>query len=447
MKLRVDTDAVFTSADGNGWWCVCFNRVQGSGSETTWVEIRRVDGSGQTTAGQVIGEYTSTASPPGSDFYTRFDLEIAPDGRTAYLASATRSADDWAIAVETVDLESGAVSGRVDLGSLNVALLPGPTPPPDQGVYENYLAGPSIRLSPDDRRLLVWAWVDAYSWTDEQGESTPKAWTIDLDERGGGLANGREVPLAEDGADRLRQCGWVAWTTSDEIAAVCWPRDQATQTLNAATLRADGSEVRRSEVSWDTESWFADAVLDLANRAVYLWQPSSHVLQRVDLDTGRTDRLVVDPQATSGGTGGSGTGPGGATSRMPPDWVTFGSDLRLYNTPQVIPEPGGNRLFALGMIPGDRGYGGPNFASTGIWVFDGRAFALIDRWTALAAYGSIGLSDDGRWLMAAGQPGADADGNPANWGSSLTIHDTVDGRPALQLGSLGVDSQIFQLPR
>ncbi|MDQ5841204.1 MAG: hypothetical protein M3537_08705, partial [Chloroflexota bacterium] len=200
------------------------------------------------------------------------------------------------------------------------------------------------------------------------------------------------------------------------------------------------------EITWDMDSWFADAVLDLANRAVYLWQPSPHVLLRVDLDTGRIDRLEVDPQATAGGTGGSGTGPVGATSRKPPDWVTFGSDLRLYNTPQVIPEPGGNRLFALGLIQGDRGYGGPNFTSTGIWVFDGRAFALVDRWTALTAYGSLGLSNDGRWLMAAGQPGADADGNPANWDSSLTIHDTIDGRPALQLGSLDGDSQIFQLP-
>jgi len=254
------------------------------------------------------------------------------------------------------------------------------------------------------------------------------------------------VPLSEAAAAGLRQCPWVAWTTPDELAAVCWPRDQ-NGTFNAVVLRADGSEVRRSDVPWAMDSWFADPILDLANRAIYLWQPNAHLLQRVELNDGHTDRLEVDPQATAGGMGGSSPGPGGATSRKKPEWTNLGSDLRLYNNPQVIPEPGGDRLFALGMVPGDRGYGGPNFASTGIWVFDGRAFALVDRWTALTAYGSIGLSDDGRWLMAAGQSGIDADGNPASWESSLTIHDTIDGRPALQLGSLDGDSQIFQLPR
>ncbi len=306
MELRLDSDAVFASADGNGWWCVCFLRVQGSGSETTSVEIRRVNGAGQTTARQAVGEYLSTANPPQSDFYSRFDLEIAPDGRTGYLTSATRSGNDWALAVETVDLETGEVSGAVDLGSLSVAPLPGPTPPPDQGPNESYLSGPQVRLSPDGRRLLVWAWVDAYPLVPgPPGPSTPRVWTIDLEQRGGGLATGGLTPFSDVAADRLRQCGWVAWTTSDEIAAVCWPRsDQTTPALDAVILRTDGSELRRSQIQWAMDSWFADPILDRANRHVYLWQPSAHLLQRLDLDTGRTDRLEVDPNATAVGPGG-----------------------------------------------------------------------------------------------------------------------------------------------
>ncbi len=50
---------------------------------------------------------------------------------------------------------------------------------------------------------------------------------------------------------------------------------------------------------------------------------------------------------------------------------------------------------------------------------------------------SIALSPDGRWLTAVGQPGIDVAGNAAGWGSSVSIHDTVDGRLALQLGQLG----------
>ena len=446
MELRLDSDAVFTSADGDGWWCVCFKRIPESDSESTTVEIRRVNGAGQTTARHDVGEYRSSASPPGSDFYTRFDLEVAPDGRSAYLASATRSGNEWATAVETVDLETGAVSGRVDLGSLSVAPLPGPTAAPDQGFYENYMAGPFMRLSPDGRRLFVWAWVDVYSSTGEPGPPISKAWTIGIDERGGESVADALVPFPEIAAKRLRQCPWAIWTTPDELAAICWPGGPV-GTFNAVILRADGSEVRRSKIPWAMDSWFAEPIVDLANRAIYLWQPSAHLLQRVELDTGRTDRVEVDPDATAGGNDRPSPGPGGPTSRRPPAWATFGSDLRLYNNLQIIPEHGGNRLFALGMMSGDRGYGGPEFGSTGIWVFDGPEVALVDRWTAATAYGSLGLSDDGRWLMATGMPGVDADGNAANWEASLTIHDTVDGRPALQLGSLGADSQIFLMPR
>ena len=445
MELRLDSDAVFAATDGDGWWCVCFKRSQGSDSETTAVEIRRVNGAGQTTARHRLDEYVSTAPPPGSDFHTRFDLELAPDGRTGYLASATRSGHDWTMAVETVDFETGAISGRVDLGSLSVAPLPGPTAAPDQGFYENYLAGPFMRLSPDGRRLLVWSWVDLYSSTGEPSPPVSKVWTIGLDERGGSVADGL-VPFPDVAASRLRQCPWLTWTTPGELAAVCWRGDQV-PTFNAVILRADGSEVRRSEIPGTVDSWFAEPILDLANRAIYLWQPTAHVLQRIMLDTGRTDRLEVDPDATAGGIAGSSPGPGGAKLGKPAAWATFGSDARLYNNLQIIPERGGNRLFALGTISGDRGYGGPEFGSTGIWVFDGREFALVDRWAAAAAYGSLGLSDDGRWLMATGVPGADADGNAASWEASLTIHDTVDGRPALQLGSLGADSQIFLMPR
>ena len=113
----------------------------------------------------------------------------------------------------------------------------------------------------------------------------------------------------------------------------------------------------------------SDPVLDLANRAVYLWQPTAHVLYRLDIDRGRTDRVEVDPDSTIGGEGG--TDVGGVTSKKQPQWAT----------------------------------------------------------------------------LASGNPGSDADGNPATWQASLTILDAADGRPALQLGSLGTNYQVLQLPR
>jgi len=152
----------------------------------------------------------------------------------------------------------------------------------------------------------------------------------------------------------------------------------------------------------------------------------------------------VDPDSTIGGEGG--TGLSGAASRKQPQWATLGSDLRLWSTPQLIGEPGGSRLFALGLRE-SRMRDGTGPASTGIWVFDAGGFTAVDHWAPLTSYAGLGLSDDGRWLLASGNPGADGDGNPATWQSSLTILDAADGRPALQLGSLGVNNQVLQLPR
>ena len=403
---------------------------------------------GRTTAEQPIGEYVSSAAPPQSDFYNRFDLELAPDGRTGYLVSATRVATDWTIAVEAIDLATGVVTGRVDLGSMSVALPPGPTPPPDAGIYESYLAGPLMRLSPDGRRLLVWAWVDAYSWTDQPAKSTSKAWTIGLDERSGRLSAGAEVALAAEAADRLRQCGWVAWTAADEIAAVCWPQYQAEQSLDAVILRPDGSEVRRSGIPGAINGWFAEPIVDLANRPLYVWQPNAHVLHRLDLDTGRTDRLEVDPQSTAGVPRTSGSGPGGLSSREQPDWTTLASDMRLYSTPQLIAEPGGSRLFALGIITGDRGYGGPEYASTGVWVFDAREFSLVDRWTAVTAYWQHRPVERRPMVAGGGPTGRRRRGEPSPM--AVLAHGSrhrrrAPGAPARAVSAS--DNQVLQIPR
>lgn len=443
LGLRGDTDAIFTSEEGDGWWCVCFARVSGADRETATVEIRRVDPSGGVTFRRVIGNYLSTAKPPAQDFYNRFDLEVSSDQRTAYLSSATRTDDQWAMAVEAIDLATGTIVGRTELGNVTMPPIPGPTPPPDQGTYENYFAGPFMRLSPDGRRMLVWAWVEAYSSTGEQQTTIPLGWLIDVDSASADGAVGRPAPVSEAFAGRLRGCYWITWTTDDELAAICWPTDQSGSTVGLVVLDPNGTERGHVDLPSAMNSWLTDPALDRANRLVYLWMPNAHTLQRVDLDTRRIDELKVDPKATVNGP--SGSAPGGSGSGVRPEWGTFTSDLRLYYGPQLLPEPGGSRLFALGILP-EEGNARRNPVSSGIWVFDATGFSLSDRWGAVAAYGTIGLSRDGRWLLAAGAPGTDEQGNQADWQASITVHDVSDGRPALQLGRLGTDGQVFQVP-
>jgi hypothetical protein len=444
--IRIDEDAVFSASDGDGWWCMCLERREDSG-ETVAVDIRRVDGDGQTTLTRPVGEYHSSASPPASDYYTRFDLEITPRGHAAYLASATRSGDEWLIAVDAVDLSTGQITGRSVLGSVSVAPIADATPAPDMGYVESYLAGPFIRLSPDGRRLLAWAWADAYSPDGQAVPSSPLAWMIDLEPAAADGSIGAAVPFDAPTAERFRRCPFVAWTSLDELAALCWPSDASTTLASLSVMRSDGSEHRRSIVpgAAAANGWFAEPILDLANGTVLLWQPNDHVLTRVHLDGEPADRLELDPDATLGGPIDSDPGQASAAPGRRPEWTSFGSDFRLWYSPSLLPEPGGSRLFALGMrSDGGRGEYGP--ASTGIWVLDAGRFELLDRWAAMSSYTGLGLSVDGRWLLAAGMPGVNAEGGSTTWEASLTVFDLVDGRPAVQFGRLGANAYVLQVP-
>jgi hypothetical protein len=444
LGMRGDTDAIFTSRDGSGWWCVCFARATGANQDTVTVEIRRVDRSGSVTFRRTVGDYKSAAPSPAQDFYTRFDLVISPDQRTAFLASASRAGDEWSVALDAIDLETGKVVSRSDLGRVAIPPAIGPTPAPDQGMMESYFAGPFMRMSPDGERILVWSWVDSYRPTGElRTEGVPQGWLIDADQSTTDAPIGRLTPLERSFAARLRGCSWMAWTSPGEVGAICWPVDPAAQeSLTFVLLGPDGTEHGHVDLIDGMNSWIADPLLDRANRMVYFWQPGEHALSRIDLDRLRLDKLTVDPAATGGGPAAPSEEP---DSGRRPDWVTFTSDMHMFYGPQLVAEPGDRRLFAGGILQLESSTRF-SFASSGIWVFDARELTLLDRWSPLAGYGSIGLSSDGRWLLAAGGPGADEHGNAADWQASITVHDMSDGHPALQLGRLGTDIQVLQVP-
>ena len=443
FPLSVGNDAVFTSPAGDGFWCVCFTRTSESGGETASVEIRRVDKTGRVTQARKIGDYGSVAAPPYQDFAARFDLEVSRDQRTAYLSSATRAGDHWSVSVEAIDLSTDTVVGRTDLGNVAIPPAPSPAPSPDPGMIENYFSGPFTRLSPDGRRLIVHASVDSYAMTGGPVEmASPQAWLIDLGEDAGGGSIGRATAITGAFVARVRGCYWMAWTTNDELAAICWPTQEGRSVATLSLIKPDGTELRTFDLFDTSNAWLTDPVLDRANRRVFIWQPGNHILRRLDLDSGKVDELKVDPAATGGGPAGSGGVVPDTGSH--PEWATFSSDFRIYYGPQLVAEPGGTRLFALGVLSSESNNYEPS--SSGVWVFDANTLALVDRWTPVAAYGSIGLSKDGRWLFAAGAPSVDDEGKQTAWEASITVHDVSDGRPALQLGRLGVDVQILQVP-
>jgi hypothetical protein len=442
LGLRGDNDVIFRSPAGDTWWCVCFTRIGESNQETATAEIKRVDSAGHVTGQSNIGTYRSVATPPFQDFSVRFDLEVSPDQTIAFLASATRTGNKWAITVEAIDIRTLTVVGHTDLGTAVIPPIVGPTPSPDQGVAEDYFAGPFLRLSPDGRRLLVWAWVESNSATEASQPTKPQGWLINVDEAAAG-SPGPQTPVAPDLAVRLRACYWATWTTLDELAAICWPTPPSTSNIMTLSLFSlDGTERRRFDLFDPSSSWLAEPLLDRANRRVFMWQPTDHTLRRLNLDSGNIDLLKVDPAATVVGPStsqGSGQGSGRST-----DWASFTSDFRINYAPQLVGDSGSGRLFALGVPSNDANQYNPS--SSGVWVFDTGTFTLRDRWPAVAAYTSIGMSPDGRWLLAAGAPGFDERGKQTAGEASITVYDVSDGRPAMQFGRLGIDVQVLQAP-
>ena len=84
-------------------------RPGGIGSETASVrDPPRGRSRARRPRGSRSASTISSATPPQSDFYNRFDLELAPDGRTALPRERdAESATDWTIAVEAIDLATG----------------------------------------------------------------------------------------------------------------------------------------------------------------------------------------------------------------------------------------------------------------------------------------------------------------------------------------------------
>ena len=169
----------------------------------------------------------------------------------------------------------------------------------------------------------------------------------------------------------------------------------------------------------------------------YVWMPFQHTLTRVDLGAGRvTGRLTVpaptaavpdDPLAAVAGTLGR--------------WLAPSVEAKLWLQPALALSPDGSRLYLLattGSAPFEPGAG-----SAGVVVVDTATMSVLATWPPTADYDSIGLSTDGRYLFAAGAPGAVSTGSSNGPPASVTVFRAADGSVAAIAGQLGGGTVIF----
>ena len=439
--LRLDNDAVFREVGGDGWWCVCFVHTPVDDAETVDVTVRHFDGNLGEIASFPIATYRSVVPLPGQDSSVRFDLERSADGRIAYLAVGVRNLERWMILLDAIDMESGRLLGGTKLATVSLPVQPKPAP--GQEPIDSYLDGPIMRLAPDGRQLLVTASVNPNT---ESGQPARRAWFVDVAGDSSTQPFGKARPVATGLLDRFASCYLMTWLAPDELLMNCWDASGTSSRpkISASTFDLAGRQTGGASFELSEGAQMTSPLIDKANGIVYYWEPDSHTLRRLDLQRDGSDQLLVDPATTDTS---SLVQDGGPIPAQPPVWTNGSSDFPLYYWPQLIGAPGSTRVYALGLTIPAAAQASRDWrsGSTGVWVFDTTSFALVDHWPAAAAYTSIALSPDGRWLTAAGQPGIDVAGNPSGWGSSVSIHDTVDGRLALQLGQLG-EINVLTLP-
>ena len=301
------------------------------------------------------------------------------------------------------------MAGLIDslpLTSIDIPPPPEPEPSPGGPVVESYLAGPAIRLSPDGPRLLVTATSET---TDPNAGSTSESfgWLATVS---GDLSSepvSAVEPLGPGVLDRLATCGWITWLGPDELLSTCAEGGATGKVkVTVRTMDLAGLETGGASFEYGDQVHVVEPLMDAANRLAYFWETGPHILHRLDLQTGEVAAIDVHP--ARGATPAIATPIPGVEplTNLPPVWVDMFSDLILWSMPQLVAEPGGTRLYALGAVsnPVD-GYGGWAPGSTGIWVFDTLTFANVDGWPAQAAYASLAITPDGRWLTAVGSPG------------------------------------------
>lgn len=411
---------IFAGNDGTAL-CVCYDSPWSQDGTVERVTIVHYDAGGNETSRAVAAELSSSLR--SYDAILR-DFAMAPDRDALYMAAAIRDEDGWAVSLDTINLDRLADAqtsfSSVELGRVTT---------PATGAI---MGDPTLRVSPDGRHVRVSVHYSPRRSIDPDAPWTEQVWLVDLG--GGGAPVVRQ--LADRSTDAPGRCDGQAWATNTQYVVLCRATVGDSRIPVARVEDIDGSILAHQvgeAIGRDDLDWLVDA----SSGIVYRWSRFSHVLARLDVHTGKVvSRALggsadeIDAVRPAGGPWPKTPGDG------PVAWAQLLPASALGH-PRLVGSRDGSLLYAIGMrsTAGDLS-SGPLQASTGIWVFEATTLAVLARWPAAAMYDEIGLTPDGRYVLAAGLEGVTADGQVADWASSLTFHDATDGAMAEQIGDI-----------
>jgi hypothetical protein len=411
------------AGDGS-MFCLCVAETGNIGGMPTdmSVSLERYDARGKLAGSTPIEQLSGEPDPRDPSFspeqpaHVLSAVSFSDDGRYGFVGWSLRAHPVWRSGVIVVDVSDGSIASRLAL----------PDSTDGEGDTRRVVDAPQVVGSIGSGAVLVARGY--YEWSPPTSQDASytfdnHVFTVSLD--GGRLSNARLVPTASDcGGSVVRAGGlpggayWLACTDGG-------PGRTIIRRLGPdGTLLGDVGIAGSSGIETDPTAVSADG------STLYVWDPATGVLTRVDLASG---------EKTSGkGVAAADTGPLTALG----NWLAPTAAAKSWLQGALVVSPDGSRVYAIGVKQG--GSARDLAGSSGVFVFDAATLDPVTVWQPTADYVSIAVSADGKLVYAAGLPGVDATGDRQGaQQASITVFDASDGSIRLIAGKLGSDALTF----
>ncbi|MEA2673102.1 MAG: hypothetical protein QOI92_294, partial [Chloroflexota bacterium] len=346
---------------------------------------------------------------------------FSADGRFGFIGWSVRTHPAWHSGILAIDLADGSIVSRLALPDVTDGVDPA----------RRVVAAPKVIGDAGAGTLLV-----AEPWYEfTPATASQPTYTFDNALFRAGIANGKwstTTPIpAQPG------CGADAFLGGPLSSGGVWIACSTGGTELTVIRRLDAAGSRIGDVQV-VGTGGVDAELvgpSPDGRSVYVWDPTTLTITRVDLASGST---TVGHGKT--GTAAAGAGPLAALG----SWLAPTAAAKSLLRGGLVVSRDGSRVYAIGVrgAAGGEGLAG----SAGVFAFDSTTLAQVAQYPPTADYVSIALSTDGQFLYAAGLSGVDASGGASGNMASITVFSTADGSVRLVAGELGLGMLTFLSP-
>jgi hypothetical protein len=426
-------DRVIDLGDG-AYRCVCQERTTRGGLERVVIHLRDTTADGSIGRDIPVATYTGRPDSHVSgdqgesvSITTAFD----PSGRLLFLGRAIRQPPRWTVGVDVVDLAAGRVVQSLPLWTAASHVGSGAS------AFARYAWSPQIVVAPGGGQVVMQASVMTIGEIDRTGY-----WSASID----GLRVG-ELRRLPAGAGSLsgEDCRdtFASFLDGRTLFALCVSPTQAGVVL-IRRVTLDGRSLGDIDLSRTfPDTYIAGRLLDRAGGALYLWDPFSLTIARVDLRTGAISSRTIDRASLATGPG-IGADPVAGIGRALGRWIAPSAAAKIWLEPAMALSPDGSRLYALAV--NSKNFTEMEGGSAGVVVLDSRTLDVLDHWPPAADLVSIAASADGRFVYASGMSSVGSGGERTDQPASVTVYDAATGRLVAFLGQLGEDWVMFDSP-